>query len=139
MISELPVFTIEFAIKPECLLEVTHKEAWLDLYLCNIGQGMAINVSLSSLESNDTLQRIGFCDVAYVRPGEKVKLIYSPKKLWNPPTGLGEQEEFIYKMQLMAEAKDEINMYVNFETIDGKSHRQDIYFREGQWFPQSVR
>lgn len=126
MISELPVFTIEFAIKPECLLEITHKEAWLDLYLCNIGRGLAMNARATHVDINIPGE-IDFSHINYIRPGERVKLEYSSAESDN-------QGDVMYKIQLAVAAGKKVSLNILFDTIDNEDHVQEVYFWSGQWF-----
>lgn len=139
MSVELPIFTIEFIIKPECLIEANHATAWLDFYLCNIGQSIALNVRLSPLELDDFSGMVSFREINYVRPGEKVKLIYSLEWKKSDPAAWEAQQQILYKIQLGIAAGENLRLVIGFEGVDGKDYSQAIVCREGQWYPEKPR
>ncbi|MFN7928925.1 MAG: hypothetical protein U0Y68_13450 [Blastocatellia bacterium] len=150
MSNELAAFTIEFVVKRECLTEVSHEGAWLDLYLNNIGQGVALGIKIDPFLTNqihstkadreaDSQGIIYFQEIGYLRPGERERLTYHSKGKPNGGEDVNDDEDYMFLMQRGISEDGEIFLQINFEDTQGNNHKQLLRLNKGGCTPQGVR
>jgi hypothetical protein len=143
-LSIMPAFTIEFIERQDISSRpIPPKEAWLDLELHNVGNGVAINIKIDPLIVNNdpNIYNEKFSDgellfkwVPSLRPSASERLISVPNLKDN-----SHAVDLMCWMQIYSATGKSFDFNLRFQDIEGTWHSQTLKLSRNECTPEPVK